>query len=608
MNALKSSTLDELRKVYDHLIPVDQIINKSPANLYLMHRPDLGAAFTKIALWRQVRFQKIVYLDADMVALRAPDELFHQESNFAAVPDIGWPDCFNSGLLVLSPNMGDYYSLLALAQRGISFDGADQGLLNVHFQKWDRLSFTYNCTPSGNYQYVPAYRHFQSSINMVHFIGPNKPWKVGRDWNGATGVYEELMGRWWAVYDKHYHSSTVQFMSGQLQPGLGYMQQYVKGEASTSDSFGLSSTATPLTNTAEIPMTEETEPVDTIQHSEVRPLPTTQQRRYFVDWDPSHHPPPLNSRPEAYNFPSATYQMSSDRNLFQPPASYSEPPKDMHNYVPPTPPSTEPLKPIFPWEENMAKPKRVFPDDPQPTPSGSAPSITTTAETKPDSPSPATPTIKITSPPSQPFSAAGWKNVWDEIPAIKRYVERHPLYRYNKNDYQFPLRQRGFGSPRSYKERATSTEDLPFDPNYRRPSLIITDFPSEIERPSLPVTPVPIRRPTFWGQERDDAGDLPQAEGVPDQSQWDPWAKLLELQRRKSDVLTNDPSHKRDLPERPLPKSSVPLPEEESKPTPTLTVSVPQLATLQREEARSTQATNADDKSETGPVLSPVEA
>ena len=171
-----------------------------------MHRPDLGSTFTKIALWRQVQFKKLVYIDADVVALRAPDELFDQTSGLAAIPDIGWPDCFNSGVLVLTPNMGDYYSLLALAQRGISFDGADQGLLNIHFPNWHRLSFTYNCTLSGNYQYVPAYRYFQSNISMVHFIGTDKPWKVGRDWEGATGVHQELMGRWWAVYDKYYRA------------------------------------------------------------------------------------------------------------------------------------------------------------------------------------------------------------------------------------------------------------------------------------------------------------------------------------------------------------------------------------------------------------------
>lgn len=221
VDSLHTSTVDELKvlilgfttwtvtelllqKIYDQIIPVDRIMNKSPANLYLMNRPDLISTFTKIALWRQTQFSRVIYVDADVVALRAPDELFNDKSNFAAVPDIGWPDCFNSGVFALTPNMGDYYALLALAQRGISFDGADQGLLNMHFRDWHRLSFTYNCTPSGNYQYAPAYRHFQSTINMIHYIGDNKPWIIGREPRRTTGVFEELLGRWWAVYDKHY--------------------------------------------------------------------------------------------------------------------------------------------------------------------------------------------------------------------------------------------------------------------------------------------------------------------------------------------------------------------------------------------------------------------
>ena len=195
--------------VYDQVIPVDRITNRSPANLYLMNRPDLIGTFTKIALWRQTQFTRVVYIDADVVALRAPDELFTIEAPFAAVTDIGWPDCFNTGVMVLTPYMGDYYALLALAQRGISFDGADQGLLNMHFRNWERLSFAYNCTPSAHYQYVPAYRHFQSSINMVHFIGSDKPWTVGREGRGAAGVYDELLGRWWSVYERHYRATVI---------------------------------------------------------------------------------------------------------------------------------------------------------------------------------------------------------------------------------------------------------------------------------------------------------------------------------------------------------------------------------------------------------------
>lgn len=200
-----SGSLISHQTVYNEIIPVETISNVKPANLYRMDRPDLISAFTKIELWRQTQFRTIVYLDADVVAIRAPNELLNSDAHLSAVPDVGWPDCFNSGMLVLQPNMGDYYSLLALAERGISFDGADQGLLNMHFRRWHRLSFTYNCTPSGSYQYVPAYKHFHSSISLVHFIGREKPWKMGRNAEGSSEVFEELLGRWWAVYDRYYH-------------------------------------------------------------------------------------------------------------------------------------------------------------------------------------------------------------------------------------------------------------------------------------------------------------------------------------------------------------------------------------------------------------------
>jgi glycogenin glucosyltransferase len=180
-------------------------VNNNAANLDLMGRPDLHSTFTKITLWKQIQFRRIVYMDADTVAIRAPDELFDLPQAFSAAPDIGWPDIFNTGLMVLDPNMGEYYSLLAMAERGISFDGADQGLLNMHFKNtYNRLSFTYNVTPSAHYQYLPAYRYFQSTISVAHFIGPGKPWTQGREANKGSTPYDEMVGRWWEIYDRHY--------------------------------------------------------------------------------------------------------------------------------------------------------------------------------------------------------------------------------------------------------------------------------------------------------------------------------------------------------------------------------------------------------------------
>ena len=281
--------------VYDDIVPVQRLVNNTPANLYVMNRPDLISTFTKIELWRQTQYKRVVYLDADMVVLRAPNELLKLDTDFAAVPDIGWPDCFNSGMMVLNPNMGDYYSLLALAQRGISFDGADQGLLNMHFTEWERLSFKYNCTPSGNYQYVPAYRHFQSSINAIHFIGPDKPWTLGRENRYNQGVYGELLGRWWTTYDRHYRPQSTAYYSGQSSSGPKKVQDYVKGEEAMFSS-GYSSSepqeAPPHEEPrpAEQPMGDAASPAEQVIQEDFKPTPTVEQRRFsapHAEWEPT---------------------------------------------------------------------------------------------------------------------------------------------------------------------------------------------------------------------------------------------------------------------------------------------------------------------------------
>jgi hypothetical protein len=65
---------------------------------------------------------------------------------------VGWPDIFNSGFIVLSPGEDKFSELVALSKTKGSWDGADQGLLNEwRGSNWNRLSFTYNTTPTAVY-------------------------------------------------------------------------------------------------------------------------------------------------------------------------------------------------------------------------------------------------------------------------------------------------------------------------------------------------------------------------------------------------------------------------------------------------------------------------
>lgn len=50
------------------------------------------------------------------------DELFEREE-FSAAPDVGWPDCFNSGVFVFTPSVDTYGKLIQFADSAGSFDG-----------------------------------------------------------------------------------------------------------------------------------------------------------------------------------------------------------------------------------------------------------------------------------------------------------------------------------------------------------------------------------------------------------------------------------------------------------------------------------------------------
>lgn len=118
-------------------------------------RPDLTTVLTKLHVFRLTQFSKIVFLDADVLPIRPISHLFSLPFEFSAAPDVGWPDIFNSGVLVLTPGQEKFDQLNHLLASKPSWDGGDQGLLNEWRNgDWNRLSFTYNTTPTATYTYV----------------------------------------------------------------------------------------------------------------------------------------------------------------------------------------------------------------------------------------------------------------------------------------------------------------------------------------------------------------------------------------------------------------------------------------------------------------------
>ncbi|KAK4686846.1 hypothetical protein P7C73_g3279, partial [Tremellales sp. Uapishka_1] len=452
-------TIAELRRAgWDLVIGVEGIASGSSGQggLDMMSRPDLNLALTKLHLFRlSSLFSTLIYLDADVLPLRPLVHLFSTTAPhvFSACADTGWPDCFNSGVMVIRPRESDWEGLRALlkneeeetdAEAGTSkgngsFDGADQGLLNEWFSEeggggeWNRLSFTYNVTPSAAYTYQPAYRRYGHKINAVHFIGSGKPW-VGLA-NRPAGMsipkgkeesfdYPSLVDRWYAVYDKHVRPTAAhapdlaarfavpqsQAVWDRLSASAGPPQQpedrmnletlkaaALVGMTSFTSGQYLSlplegridlmmpkpkpkakSPSPPLTpNIAQSPTTI------------IAPLPQTwqQQSQQPATWDGSRHSPPKQGQPEmiqpmnAHYAPAWDAPKNSHSHYHQSHPSQPEYPtlpsqvtgNDWYGRFTGSVPSRQNLTAVFPWEENGQQrpvPGRVFPRGDTPPPVG----------------------------------------------------------------------------------------------------------------------------------------------------------------------------------------------------------------------------------------------
>lgn len=209
-------------------------LKQNLANLSLLDRSDLGfrtgAPLTKLHAWRLQEYAKVLYLDADTLVLQPVAHLFASLAKFAACSDTGWPDIFNSGVMLLTPSQETFLGLLELAAAKGSWDGADQGLINDFFGGevgsthegpgggWTRLPFIYNTTALGGYMYAPAFRRHGNRVRIAHFIGDKKPWRTAWPPSASTASRQAQQGdmsaKWWDIYRSFYPVSGTSTPTG----------------------------------------------------------------------------------------------------------------------------------------------------------------------------------------------------------------------------------------------------------------------------------------------------------------------------------------------------------------------------------------------------------
>lgn len=156
------------------------------------HQSRFSNTYTKLEAFGLTFLDRVAFIDADTVVLDATDELFEYEG-FAAAPDFGLrleSHRFNSGVFVCSPSSELYMSVIDAIPDTPSYDGGDQGFLNVIMDDITWLPHQFNTLRRALGRYPDVIRGDEARI--VHFVGP-KPWSL----NGEP-EWSDLDGLWFA--------------------------------------------------------------------------------------------------------------------------------------------------------------------------------------------------------------------------------------------------------------------------------------------------------------------------------------------------------------------------------------------------------------------------
>jgi len=154
--------------VVDKIIPnrVDGIIDRYKDNSWMM--------FTKLNIWNQTQFDKLVYLDADCIAIEPIDELF----DFPPISAIKDPSYggLSGGVLVLKPDKELFDDMLDnINHKDYDNSYSDQSFLNWYTKKHN----LFNEIPL---QYNVHQKRFVLSpgVKIYHYNG-QKPWLTDPD-------------------------------------------------------------------------------------------------------------------------------------------------------------------------------------------------------------------------------------------------------------------------------------------------------------------------------------------------------------------------------------------------------------------------------------------
>ncbi|XP_039050014.1 UDP-glucuronate:xylan alpha-glucuronosyltransferase 2-like isoform X2 [Hibiscus syriacus] len=167
--------------------------------------------YSKFRLWQMTDYDKVIFIDADILVLKNLDPLFHFPQMTATGNDI-W--IFNSGIMVIEPSNCTFKLLMNKRKEIFSYNGGDQGFLNEVFVWWHRLprrvNFLKNFWANSTVETGLKSQLFSAEppkVYSIHYLGL-KPWHCYRDYDcnwdiGDQRVYASDVAqlRWWKFHD-----------------------------------------------------------------------------------------------------------------------------------------------------------------------------------------------------------------------------------------------------------------------------------------------------------------------------------------------------------------------------------------------------------------------
>ena len=177
------------------VVPLD---NPNPDTQQLFER--FRSVYTKLRAWELVDLDKVVLLDADLITLQNIDDLFERPA-IAAAPDFFLPDRFNSGLMVLEPSLDVFERMLEALWQTPSYDGGDQGFLNVLYSDWYAMDVSHRLPAGYNlqsfiFQFLRGHPSLKEALlreaKVIHY-SVQKPWLAKPLLTGGSEA-------WWDAY------------------------------------------------------------------------------------------------------------------------------------------------------------------------------------------------------------------------------------------------------------------------------------------------------------------------------------------------------------------------------------------------------------------------